>query len=141
MSVSEMEYSSDAEEEKLKFTRIVYGLAAGYGLVSLVPMYFLLNVVGRKAPPPINHPEFYYGFVGVAFLWQLVYILMTIDPIRYRPIMPIAILEKCVYTVPVLILYSFGRVHPNVLLSSLVDPIFGTLFVVAYFHTRRLARA
>ena len=55
---------------------------------------------------------------------------MTIDPIRYRPIMPIAVLEKCVYAVPVLILYSFGRVHPNSLLFSLVDPIFGISFVV-----------
>lgn len=67
MPLSEMGCISCMEQEKLKFTRIVYGLAAAYGFVLLVPMYFLLNVVGRNAPP-INHPEFYYGFVGAALL-------------------------------------------------------------------------
>jgi hypothetical protein len=123
----------------MKFTRIVYGLAATYGFISLVPLYFLLDKICRDAPPAISHPEFYYGFVGVALLCQLIYVLIATDPLRYRAIMPIAVLEKFVYTVPVLILYSFGKVHPNIMRPSLVDPIFGILFIVAYFRTRNLA--
>ena len=122
----------------MKFTRIVYALAATYGFISLVPSYFLLETVGRYAPPAINHPEFYYGFVGLALLWQLIYVLMATDPLRYRAIMPIAVLEKFAYTVPVLILYSFGRVHLNIVRTAFVDPIFGILFIMAYFRTRNI---
>jgi len=119
----------------MKFARIVFGLAAVYGILSLLPLYFLLDKVGRDAPPPVTHPEFYYGFLGVTFLWQLVFVLMAKDPLRYRQLMPIAILEKLVYVVPVVILYAAGRVHANIMRSSLVDPIFAILFIVAYFRT------
>ena len=119
----------------MKFARIVYGIAAAYGFIALGPLYFLLERVGHDAPPPVTHPEFYYGFVGVGMLWQLVFILMAKDPLPYRPIMPIAILEKFVYAVPVVILYALGRIHPNILLPSLVDPVFGMLFIVGYFRT------
>jgi hypothetical protein len=122
----------------MQFARIVYGVAAAYGLLSLLPLYFLLDTVGHDAPPPITHPEFYYGFVGLGLLWQLVYVLMAQNPIRYRPIMPLAILEKFVYTVPVVILYTLGEVHPHIMRTYLVDPIFGVLFIVAYFLTRDL---
>ena len=55
---------------------------------------------------------------------------------RYRPIMPLAILEKFVYSVPVFMLFLTGRVHPNIVRSSFADPIFGILFIIAYFRTR-----
>ena len=123
----------------MKFARMSYGIAAIYGIVTLVPLYFLIGKVGRDAPPSITHPEFYYGFVGLALLWQLVFILIAKDPIRYLPIMPITILEKAVYTVPVLMLCSVGQVHKNIVLSSLADPVFGVLFIVAYLKVRNLA--
>ena len=115
-------------EDRMKFARIVFGLAAVYGILSLLPLYFLLDKVGRDAPPPVTHPEFYYGFLGVTFLWQLLFVLMAKDPLRYRPLMPIAILEKLVYVVPVVILYAAGRVHANILRScprgsDLRDPL------------------
>jgi hypothetical protein len=118
----------------MKFTRIVYGLAAAYGFVSLLPLYFLIEKLGNDAPSAITDPEFYYGFVGLALLWQVVFVLIARTPIRYRSIMLIAIAEKFVYTVPVLVLYSLGQVHSNVAQSSLLDPLFGVLFIVAYFR-------
>jgi hypothetical protein len=98
-------------------------------------LYFLVERVGRDAPPPVTHPEFYYGFLGVTFLWQLVFVLIAKNPLRYRSLMPIAILEKFVYTVPVVILFMQGKVHASILRPSLVDPVFGVLFVAAYFAT------
>ena len=124
----------------MKFARTSYGVAAAYGIVTLVPLYFLSGKVGHDAPPPITHPEFYYGFIGVALLWQLVFILIAKDPLRYLSIMPITILEKAVYAAPVLMLYSIGQVHKNIMLPSLVDPIFGVLFIVAYLKVRNLAK-
>jgi len=102
--------------------------------VSLLPLYFMIAKVGHDAPPAITHPEFYYGFLGLVVLWQFVFVSVARDPIRYRPIMPIAIAEKFVYTIPVLVLYSLGQVHRNLAQTSLVDPLFGLLFTVAYFR-------
>jgi len=122
----------------MKFARIVYGVAATYGILVLIPLYFLIDKLGHDSPPAVTHPEFYYGFIGVALLWQLVFILIATDPARYRPIMAVTILEKMVYTIPVLILYSSGKATMSTLIPALVDPIFGVLFVTAYLKTRDL---
>jgi hypothetical protein len=74
-------------------------------------------------------------FVGLALLWQIVFVLVAKGPLRYRPIMPIAILEKLVYSVPVLILYSLGKASASILGPALVDPVLGVLFVIAYWRT------
>ena len=69
------------------------------------------------------------------------FIIIAGDPVRFRPIMLIAILEKFVYTVPVILLYLQHRVPQNVLLPSLVDPVFGVLFIISYFKTGRALKA
>jgi hypothetical protein len=125
----------------MKFARVVYISAAVYGLLLLSPLYFLIEKMGRDSPPPITHPEFFYGFLGVALLWQLVFLVIATNPKRYRPLMLIAILEKFVYTVPVVILYTLGRVHLNILIPALGDPVWGILFIIAFWRTPKLERA
>src|SRR5262245_52772081 len=120
----------------MKFTRVVYVVAAVYGFATLLPLYFLLERFGRDAPPPVTHPELYYGFIGLALLWQVVFLLVARDPVRYRPVMLLTILEKLVYSVPVMILYSVGRVDRSIFGPSMVDPAFGILFLVAYWRSR-----
>jgi hypothetical protein len=119
----------------MRFARTVYTIAAVYGFIVLFPLYFLIDRMGEMAPPAVTHPEEYYGFVGVALVWQLVFVVIAADPIRYRPLMPITVLEKLVYIVPVVILYWLGRVGTAVLLPSLGDPIFSVLFIAAYRRT------
>jgi hypothetical protein len=123
----------------MRFARIAYGVAAAYGLLALTPLYFLAGKIGRDAPPPLTHPEFYYGFIGVALLWQIVFVLIARDPVRYRSLMPITILGKLVYTVPVVVLYLQGRVDAILVPPSLIDPVFRVLFALAYFRTPRPA--
>jgi hypothetical protein len=50
----------------MKFSKIVFYAAGVCGLLVLVPQYFLEEKNGRDFPPAINHPEYYYGFIGVA---------------------------------------------------------------------------
>ena len=88
----------------MKFARIVFGIAAAYGFVLLLSMYFLMDRIGRDNPPLITHPEFYYGFVGVTLLWQVVFVLIAVQPERYRPLMVVAIFEKVVY-----VLHAFKK--------------------------------
>ena len=53
----------------MRFARYSFLIAGIYGLLSLSPMYFLEAKNGRDFPPAITHPEYYYGFMGVALAW------------------------------------------------------------------------
>ena len=125
----------------MKFARIVFAVAAAYGLLVLLPLYFLRNAIAISAPPAITHPELYYGFVGVTVLWQLVFVLIATDPSRYRPLMLLAVLEKLAYTIPVVILYLQGEVSKTTAGQALVDPVLGIFFLAAYLNTRKRLRA
>jgi hypothetical protein len=84
----------------LKFAKIVFWLAAIWGFLIITPLYFMFTLISKNDPPPITHPGFFYGFVGVAMVWQLAFILIARDPVRFRPMMIPAILEKLVYSIP-----------------------------------------
>jgi hypothetical protein len=45
----------------MKFARVVFLVAGIYGLIVVAPQYFMEAKTGRDFPPPITHPEFYYG--------------------------------------------------------------------------------
>jgi hypothetical protein len=119
----------------MTFAKYTYRIAAIYGFLVLLPLYFLFNRIGHDAPPPITHPEFYYGFIGVALVWQFAFFVIASDPIRFRPLMPVTFLEKVIYTVPCLLLYWQHRIPASALGPALVDPVFGVLFVIAYRKT------
>ncbi len=121
----------------MRFAKIVFTVAAVYGLLVLVPQYFLEERYGRDFPPPVNHPEHYYGFVGLALVWQLAFLLIARDPVRYRPLMLVAVLEKLSFGVAAFVLYAAGRVAPLVLAPAGVDLLLAALFVAAYLKTPR----
>ncbi len=117
------------------FARRVYLVAASYGVVALAPLYFMEGRIGRDDPPPITHPEHFYGFVGLALVWQLVFFMIARDPVRFRPLMPAAVLEKLSFGVPVVVLYVRGRVSSAVLPFGIIDLVLAVLFVCAYRAT------
>src|ERR1051326_1675203 len=84
----------------MKFAKLTFLIAGGYGLLALAPLYFMEQQTGRDYPPPITHPEYYYGFIGVAVAWQLAFIVMSRDPVRYRALMPVAVVEKASFFIP-----------------------------------------
>jgi hypothetical protein len=121
----------------MTFARRVFTVAAVYGILALAPMYFMEARIGRDYPPPITHPEHFYGFIGVALVWQFAFLLIARDPMRFRPLMPVAVLEKLAFGVPCLILYVGGRIAPAVLAFGLLDLVLGVLFVISYLKTPR----
>ena len=121
----------------MKFARIVFWIAAIWGFLIITPLYFMFNLIGEKDPPPITHPAFFYGFVGVALVWQIAFIFIARDPIRFRPMMIPAILEKLVYSIPVIILVLQKRTNPTDLMFSATDLTLGALFLAAYLRTPR----
>lgn len=119
----------------MNFAKRIYSIAGIYGLLVLLPQYFLELKNGRDFPPAITHVEYYYGFVGVAVAWQIAFLIMARDPVRYRPLMIPAILEKAAFAIPTIVLFLGGRLHAALLGAGLVDLLLGTLFVVAYMRT------
>lgn len=119
----------------MKFARRAFLIAGIYGLIVLLPLYFLEVKTGIDYPPAITHPEYYYGFIGVGVAWQLVFFIISADPIRYRPIMLAAIVEKASFGLPAIGLFLTGRLHLQMLLAGLIDMSLGVLFIMAYMRT------
>ncbi len=120
----------------MKFAKITFLLAAIWGLIELTPLYFMFNVIGRQDPPAITHPAFYYEFLGIALSWQVAFLIIAADPVRLRPIIPAAILEKFIYAATLIVLYAQGRLHASDLPFGVVDLLLGTLFVMAWGKIR-----
>ena len=113
------------------FARRVFFVAGIYGILALVPMYLLED----RLVPPLTHPEHFYGFVGVALAWQVLFLVLSRDPVRYRPMMIPAVLEKLAFGIAVLVLFAQGRVGGSVLGPAGIDLVLAGLFGVAYLRT------
>jgi hypothetical protein len=119
----------------MKFARIIFCIAAIWGVLVLTPLYFIFNMIGQKDPPPITHPAFYYGFVSVGLAFQIVFIVIATDPVRLRAMMIPSVIEKFGYGATLVVLYLQNRLHPQDLALGGVDVLFGVLFLVAFFKT------
>jgi len=115
------------------FAKRVFFWSGVYGVIVLLPMYFLEDKIGRDFPPPSNHPEQYYAFIGVALAWQIAFLLIARDPLRYRPLMIPAIAEKLLAAGAVVMLLWTGRIGGAVAAPFLVDILLGGLFIASYF--------
>jgi hypothetical protein len=120
----------------VKFAKIVFRVAGTYGLLVLTPIYFMENKIGRDTPPAITHPEYFYGFIGVGLAWQLLFLVLSTDPVKYRPMILPSILEKISYGIALAVLFSQHRLPVSVLAVGSVDWIFAFLFLAAYFKTK-----
>ena len=119
----------------MRLARVVFLGAGIWGVLVLTPLYFMFDLIGRKDPPPITHPGFYYGFVSVGLVWQIAFFFIARNPIRLRPMMIPSILEKFTYSVVLLLLYWQTRIHASDLVFGGVDLLLGILFVLAYLKT------
>lgn len=118
------------------FAKRVFFWSGIYGIIALLPLYFLEAKLGRDFPPPTNHPEQYYAFIGVALAWQFAFLLIARDPLRYRPLMIPAIAEKLLVAGSALLLFMNHRIDALTMAPLLVDFLLGGLFVVSYFKVR-----
>jgi hypothetical protein len=121
----------------MKFARYSFAAAGAVGILVLVPMYFLLEKTGVDNPPPVTHPEFYYGFIGVALAFQIVFLIIATDPIKYRPLMLAAIVEKLAFILPMAYLVVNGRVSGSIIGGAVLDLLWTILFILSYFKTPR----
>jgi hypothetical protein len=119
----------------MKFAKIVFWVAGIWGFLVLTPLYFMFDVISRNDPPTITHPGFFYGFVGIGLAWQVAFVIIGTDPVRFRPLMIPSILEKISWGAAVIVLVLQGRIHKSDLVFAGTDLFLGILFVLAYFKT------
>ena len=125
----------------MKFARVVFLVAGVYGLIVVAPQYFLEAKIGRDTPPPITHPEFFYGFVGVTVAWQILFLVLSRDPVRYRPMMLVGIIEKIGFPIAITVLYAQNRVPSTIVLFATIDLILAVLFLISYLKTSGPAKS
>ena len=119
----------------MRFAKYTFLIAGIYGILALLPQYFLEQKNNLDYPPPITHPEYFYGFVGVALAWQFAFLIISKNPVQYRLLMLPAVFEKASFGVAVIILYAMERVGGILVLAGMIDLVLGVLFVISYFKT------
>jgi hypothetical protein len=121
-------------EGPVRLARRVFAVAGIYGLIVLLPLYFAEPLLAARAS--VNHPEYFYGFIGVASVFQLVYLTIARDPVRFRPLMPLAVLAKLNFFIAVATLYAFGRVNTHSMALVSVDLLLGIAFAFVWLRLR-----
>jgi hypothetical protein len=127
--------SDEKQPAGVTFARRVFWVAAVYGILVMAPQYFMEARVGRDFPPPITHPEHFYGFIGVVLAWQVLFLVIANDPVRYRPAMLVAVLEKLAFGPACIVLFSLGRLAFPVLVAGLLDLVLAVFFIASYRAT------
>lgn len=120
----------------MKFARYTFLLAGIYGLIVMIPQYFLEERIGIDSPPAITHPEFYYGFIGVTVAFQLVFIIISTDPIKYRRMILACLVEKFSFVIAVAILVLTGRTSGPIVAGAAGDLLLGILFAASLLKLR-----
>jgi hypothetical protein len=114
----------------MKLARWIFLIAGLYGVLALTPALFV-------APPAGTAPEFYYGFLGLALVWQFAFFVIASDPARYRSLMLIAVLEKLSFFATCLALYFAGAMAIGpIFAGGMIDGTLMALFTLAWLATK-----
>jgi hypothetical protein len=116
----------------MKFAKYTFLVAGVLGLIALVPQYFLFEKNGTDFPPAINHPEYYYGFIGVAVAFQLVFLVISQDPLKYRAMMMPSVVEKFSFGLACLVLFMQGKLAGLQFAAGAIDLLLGVLFIISW---------
>jgi hypothetical protein len=105
----------------LTLARWLFAAAGVYGVAVLLPLYFL--------------EANFYGFVGTALAAQGIFFMIAYDPLRFRPAMLFAVLEKLAFSVPVFALFGSGRVVGSVVPFGAIDFFWAIVFASLWLLT------
>ena len=124
----------------MKFARYTFLIAGIYGLIVMLPQYFLEQRIAVDSPPAITHPEFFYGFIGVTVAFQFVFLVIGTDPIKYRLMIIPSLVEKFSFVIAVAVLYAASRIGMPIIVGASLDAVLAVLFIISWFRLRRVER-
>ena len=122
-----------------RFARRVFIGAGIYGILGVLPLFFMEQRFVEMFPPELSHPEFFYGFAGVALAWQVAFLVIGSDPARFRPLMLPAVLEKVTYGGAVIALVIDGRTPLPMVGTAVIDLVLAILFAASFVRTRAVS--
>ena len=105
-----------------------FRVAALYGVAAL-----LLTAL----TPPETGELFFHGFVGTALAFQLAFWMIGGDPVRHRPLMLAAVLEKLAFVAPAATLATAGPIGGTTGAAAAIDLVLGIGFAIAWRETPR----
>lgn len=118
----------------MTFAKWVFRIAGLYGVLFVTPLYFVEPMfLGEGAAGPAR--VFYYGFVGVTLAWQVLYLVVSVAPGRYRPVMLLGAAAKLSFSAAIYWLALTDSVDPRLLGGATVDVVLAALFVAAFVLT------
>lgn len=123
----------------MRFAKYTFIGAGIWGLAVLLPFYGLVDITGHQYAPPADYRQFFWGFFAVAIVWQLAFVMMGLNPARFRPLMILAVLEKVGFVATVLALFMAGRVSALDVQAALPDAVLAAMFVAALVAIGRAA--
>jgi len=119
----------------MQFAKWTFRIAGIYGVLLIAPMYFLEPVFNAQGQP-LTHPEHFYGFVGITLAFQVLFLAMSRDVARYRPLIPVCLFEKLVFQAAIWPLYLMGRTPGVVAAFATVDLFWAVMFAISFFRSR-----
>jgi hypothetical protein len=115
-----------ASEVDMKFARWVFWVAGALDLVAVVPLY--------RMPGSAT----YYGMIGTLIAWQAAFFVIGWNPKRFRLLMIPAVLEKALWMLTLVVLYTKGQTDwRNIVVNAATHGLLGALFIVAFVRTPR----
>lgn len=121
----------------MRFARFTFAGAGLWGIAVLTPLFWLVDITGRRYAPPVDYPHFFYGFLSVAMAWQIAFLVIGSNPARFRFLMLPAIVEKLGYVATLAMLYARRRIGTADAQAAIPDLLLGILFIVSFVKTRR----
>ena len=119
----------------MRLAKYVFIGAGIWGIIVLTPLFFLFDITGRSYAPPLQYPQFFYGFMSVAMAWQIAFLVIGANPVRFRPLMIPAIIEKLGYVAILAVLRSQARISAEDAAAAWPDLLLGILFIAAFVKT------
>jgi hypothetical protein len=121
----------------MKWARIVFGAAGLFGIAVLISLFRSPHAWGRRSAGP-----YYFGFATLALVGQIAFLVIAVDPCRFRPLMLVGVAKMWGFTLVAWVLHTQGRLVPEALAEgAVVDAVLGVAFVSAFITSRGSARA
>ena len=127
---------SSQKDNHMKLARWIFLVAGILGLLMVAPVAFTLVAGGKTIlPDAANLGLFIYVMVLQHICWQILFIILAREPIRYRPMMLLASFVEALTSLNPIWLFFFGVKYwiPIVV----VYLAFALLFIVAFWWTGR----
>ena len=96
----------------------------------------MFDTIGRRTPPALTHPQYYFGFLGVALAWQIAFFVIATDPVRFRLMIIPSVVEKLTFVGAITVLYLQRRITSAEAIPALPDAILAALFVISFAKTK-----